>query len=78
MKKTHPFKGPIPGGSIKEKRVNPDLLEERAKQAFDKEELLEAVTDPELFKKARECIDDLYEHPELKSTAEFFDMSREE
>lgn len=44
---TH-FKRPYVGGSISERIVNPDLLEER-RNLFDKEEMLRTLIDKEIL-----------------------------
>ena len=69
---------PNMGGSIKNKIVNPDLLEERAKKAFDAEELEEFFLGTEYIDNLQNCIDDLVKYPGLNSDFTWYDLSREE
>ena len=76
--KEQTFDPEVLGGSIKRKIVNPMLVAERAKCNFDKEEAHntlyseEMTYEVEFFKKA------VAKHPEIVSTVEYFEMSREE
>ena len=47
-KNTHFDKSQTKGGSMEDKRVNPDLLEERRKCNFSKDELRQVCCDPEM------------------------------
>jgi hypothetical protein len=47
LSKTH-FKKPYAGGSVAEKRVNPDLQEER-RNLFDKDEMIRMFLDEEIL-----------------------------
>lgn len=77
-RKQLPFSDVKVAGSIKEKRVNPDLLEERQKCVFDKDEFLVSTLDPKILELSKSYNDDLAKHPELRSDPSFFDMDREQ
>lgn len=64
-------------GSIREKKVNPDLQEERDKCNFDQSELTKVIygNDFETHKSYTKLMQD---HKELHTTFEFYDMTREE
>ncbi len=66
-----------PYGSIKEKKVHPDLLEERAKLDFDQDEMTRILLSDtyHLHKAYSKAVAD---RPELQSTFEFYEMSREQ
>ena len=66
------------GGSMKRGIVNPDLLEERAKKAFDVEELVRFSMGEPLYNKVLEVLELYNKHPQMKGTAEEFEMTREE
>jgi len=68
----------ILGGSIKHQRYNPDLEEEREKQAFDKEELKVFYFGQDILNELEYFTEDVNKNPELKSSFEYYDMSRQE
>jgi hypothetical protein len=61
LAKTH-FKRPYVGGSISERIVNPDLLEER-RNSFDKEEMLRLFIDKEILQELDYYADDILKYP---------------
>lgn len=68
---------PAAYGSIREKKVNPDLQEEREKCNFDQKELTKVIYGPdweqhEVFKSK------IASNPELQQSFDFYDLSREE
>ena len=66
-------------GSIKKGIVAPDLLEERAKCAFDQQELTEWVMgDKEKTKRWKHFIDLFGADPELRNKVEFYDLTPHE
>ncbi len=58
---------PITYGSIYEKKVNPDLLEERQKRDFDQEELTRIIYG-EYYSHHKECQAQTAKYPELQNT----------
>ena len=66
------------GGSIKRRIVNPDLLEERAKCNFDKEEAKRVIYPAEQLAEFKFYEDLVKKHPEVKSTFKYYEMTREE
>ena len=66
------------GGSIKNKVVNPDLEEERAKLAFDRQEMASFVYTEDIHEPATEFGKDIVKYPELKTDFSWFEMNREE
>ena len=66
------------GGSMKRKIVNPDLLEERAKLAFDKQDVSDVILDKKVESLYKEYAEDLIKHPEYRATEEYYDMTRAE
>ena len=58
--------------------VNPDLLEERAKCAFDVQELVKFTLGEERYQKQLEILEVYKKYPELLSTPEELEMTREE
>lgn len=66
-------------GSIKEKRVSPDLLEERAKCNFNQEELTEIIYGgKELRDEYLSWHKDMEKDPILQNNEKFYEMTREE
>lgn len=71
-------KNPAPRyGSIREKKVNPDLQEEREKRNFDQRELTQLIYGA-MYERHREYADLVARDKNLQSNLEFYDMSREE
>lgn len=66
------------GGSIKRNIVNPDILEERAKCNFDKQEMLEFVISKPVVDEIKEITDAIAETPELQSSIKFYNYTRNE
>ena len=66
----------ILGGSVKHKIVNPDLLEERAKCDFNKQELVDYIIPVQTQQKIKKFTDLIEKHPEMKSDFNYFEMSR--
>jgi hypothetical protein len=58
--------------------VNPDLIEEREKCAFDVDEVYNALRENEDILKYYPIAKDLRDYTELKFTQEWYDMSRVE
>ena len=73
---TEDFDPKVLGGSVKRRIVNPDLLEERQKCNFDKEELKEFIYEQESIKHVEKLWRFLKQYPELNSSVEFYEMSR--
>lgn len=66
-------------GSIKNKIVASDLLEERSKCAFDKEELEVLVKGGPANKKEFDLYGSIFDrHPELANNHKFFEMTVDE
>jgi hypothetical protein len=65
-------------GSIKNKIVNTDLLEERANRDFDQTEMRNLLHDQEQMRFYDKVFDDMRDHPEIANTHKFYDMSRED
>ena len=63
---------------MEEKRVNPDLQEEREKCSFDRQEFIKTVGDDIILKQIAEFEKDVETYPELKSDHTIYEMSREE
>ena len=63
---------------MQDKRVNPDLLEERKKCNFDREELRQLCSDPEMSQQLHETMTVFANNPEFLFDHSFFEMSREE
>jgi hypothetical protein len=68
---------PNMGGSIKNKIVNPDLLEERKNLSFDAEEMEEFFMGKEWIDRVLPYLDDIHDHPEMKSDFSWYGMTRE-
>ena len=64
-------------GSIREKKVNPDLAEERSLKDFDQGELTRLIYGGNL-ERHLEYKDMLEKHPVMQSKMEMYDMTREE
>ena len=77
-KNTHFDKSKTAGGSIADKRVNPDLAEERAKCNFDKQELMQMCADPTMIESFHSTMKFFSEHPEFLFDHTYMEMSREE
>ena len=58
--------------------VNPDLLEERAKLAFDQVELEKFTVGELLTEKTQEVIEAMAKYPKLNGEAAEYEMTREE
>lgn len=67
-----------PNGSVKNKIVNPDLVEERNKVTFNKEELEFFFLGQANMDRDREFHADIIKHPEMNSSFKFYDMTKEE
>ena len=67
-------------GSIERKITATELVEERAKCNFDQSEMESFILNqsPELKAKFARVYDDLENDPVLKSTHEYYEMTREE
>ena len=68
---------PVAYGSIREKKVNPDLQEERAKCNFDRAELTQVIygNNVDLHK---DFIAFFEKRPHLQTDFSFYEMTREE
>ena len=64
-------------GSIREKKVNPDLAEERALIDFDQKELTRLIYGG-MYERHVEFKDMVEKHPIMKAGMEFYEMTREE
>ena len=64
-------------GSVREKKVNPDLAEERSLKDFDQGELTRLIYGSN-FERHLEYKDMLEKHPIMQSKMEMYDMTREE
>ena len=69
---------PSLGGSVRLGIVNPDLLEERAKCNFDKEEMTHLLFGQEMIDYVRMISGYLDKHPELVSGVDYYEMTRRE
>ena len=58
--------------------TNPDLTEERAKCNFDREEAFKVIISAEVRDELNKFSALVKKHPELKPSAKFYDMTREE
>ena len=66
-------------GSVKKGIVAPDLLEERAKCAFDQEEMRTFISGgPEREQKWKEIVDSFGADPTLSNHIDFYDMTPHE
>lgn len=65
-------------GSIKRNIVNPDLIEERAKINFDKQELAEFVISKETLEEMKVINEEIHLNPDLQTDINFLNMTREE
>ena len=63
---------------MKRNIVNPDLIEERAKLAFDRVELQKFTLGEWLYDKTKELDGFMAENPELLGSADDYEMTREE
>ena len=77
-KTTHFDKSQTDGGSITDRRVNPDLAEEREKCNFDKKELKLVFGDTEMIDEIENHMRDFKNHPELLVDPNYMEMSREQ
>ena len=73
---TQAFDPKVMGGSIKRKIVNPDLLEERAKSTFDKDEAYNVVFPEEQRQEFALVKALLKKHPECASSLDYYEKSR--
>jgi len=69
---------PSLGGSIKHDIVNPDLVKERQKLAFDKDELELFLIGPEIKEKTYKIAKIYWENPEVQGSFDYYEMTREE
>ena len=58
--------------------MNPDLIEERNKLAFDVSDVEKLLFVPEIHEKFKVVAKKVREHPELLPTHHYYDMTREE
>ena len=70
------FDASVLGGSVKHKIVNPDLLDERAKCDFDKQELVDYIIPAQTQERIKKFSALIEKHPEIKSDFNYFEMSR--
>ena len=77
MEGTH-FKQVASGGSIKRKVVNPDLLEEREKLAFDVSDIEKLLYVQKVHDQFKIVAQKARENPEIIPSHEYFEMTREE
>ena len=70
------FNPAILGESVKRNIVNPDLLEERAKCDFNKQELLNYLLPAETQERLKKFTDLINKYPEVKSDYSYYEMSR--
>ena len=63
---------------MKRNIINPDLIEERAKLAFDRVELQKFTLGEWLYNKTKELDGFMDENPELLGSADDYEMTREE
>ena len=66
------------GGSIERQIVNADLAEERSKCNFDQDELRIFLLGEKRIKQEEHLVGLLQRHPELRSTLDYYNMTREE
>jgi len=67
------------GGSVKSKIVNPDLIEERNKATFNKEELEQFFANAlGQLDRDKEFWADIKDHPDMNSSFKWYDMTKEE
>ena len=66
------------GGSIKRKIVNPDLLEERAKCNFDRDEAFKVLYPEEKIAEFKLFHALVKKHPYIMSSCKYYDKTREE
>ena len=66
------------GGSVRLDIVNPDLLEERAKLAFDKREMFEFTVGRETAEEMDEINHEIQKDPNLQTDLSFLEMTREQ
>ena len=66
------------GGSIKNKITNPDLLEERNKVTFDRDECMTFMMGDDWISDFADFQQDIKDHPELCPDFSYYDMTREE
>lgn len=78
FQKSHYANLPAQGGSMKKQIVNPDLIEEREKCNFDKDEVAHIITVDSAIGHYEPYIELTKKHPELKSTEKFYCMTTEE
>lgn len=75
--RTH-YKNLERSGSIRRKKVNPDLLAERDKLAFSKDDVEACIFDLEAIAQFKRWSKYFKKHPAMMINHEFFDMTREE
>ena len=70
------FDPKILGGSVKRNIVNPDLIEERAKCSFDKQELASFMYSEESLKELQEILEFIKTNPKLQGDIKYFEYDR--
>ena len=70
------FDPKILGGSVKSNIVNPDLVEERAKIGFDKNELARFMYSEESLQEFREIYEFIKKNPNIQTDIKFFEYDR--
>ena len=65
------------GGSIKRNIVNPDLIEERQKLAFDQKELELFMFGESMINEVQDMSNFMDKHPEAGDDFSFYEMTRE-
>ena len=66
------------GGSIKRNIVNPDLIEERAKLAFDQKELELFMFGKGMIDEVQDMVNFMDKHPEAGDDFTYYEMTREQ
>ena len=65
------------GGSIKRNIVNPDLIEEREKLAFDQKELELFMFGESMINEVQDMSNFMDKHPEAGDDFSYYEMTRE-
>ena len=65
------------GGSIKRNIVNPDLIEERQKLAFDQKELELFMFGESMINEVQDMSNFMDKHPEAGDDFSYYEMTRE-
>ena len=66
------------GGSIKRRIVNPELIRERARCSFDKEEAQKVLFTEDMLWVMETFNNLIAKHPQIKTSPEYYEMTREE